>query len=440
LSCEPGEYVLQEPDEARDRLCVRCPNGSTTATANQAHCAPIRATQISSDYYHSCARFDDGSARCWGYGVALGVGEMVHNVGDDELPSAEDPVHVSQDPTISVVQVATGVWHSCAWLSDDSVKCWGLSGRLGQGNSTDVYDPSTEPSIALGKDPNDAIEQLVTGEGHNCVRLASGQVRCWGLNQAGQLGQGNVAHIGDDELPSSVAAVSVSAQPGVKVTQLAAGAFYTCAILSTGAIKCWGDNDSQQLGYGDNTLIGDDELPSSVDDVRVSQDPTLVPTQIVAGYAHTCVLLSDYSVKCWGRSREDYAGDGPLPQKPVDLPPLGIATQGTHVVSLDAGYFHTCALLSNHAVKCWGNGGDGQLGYGSTSFVRLPDAGIVSVLDNDDSWVTELSGGGFHTCALLSDGHVKCWGWNIYGMLGQGNTDNIGDDELPSSIGPIQFF
>lgn len=440
-SCKRGQYVLQQPGASRDRLCAPCPAGSTTKADNEAQCAPIAVTQVASSYYHSCARFDDGSARCWGLWGALGNGEIVNDVGDDELPSAVGAVTVSTDPDVTVVQVATGVWSSCALLSNQDVKCWGANnaGQLGQGTASELHDPAEIASIAVGNDADDAIEQLVSGQNHVCVRLASGRVRCWGLNHRGQLGQGRVDNIGDDELPSSLPAISGSSEPGVTVTQLSAGAFYTCAILSNATIKCWGDNDSQQLGYGNTTVVGDDELPSTLPDVRVSNDSTVVPVQIVTGYAHTCVLLSDASVKCWGRASEDYPSP-PSVQTPADLPPQLIAPSGTHVVSLAAGYFHTCALLSDRSVKCWGNGGYGQLGYGEPKHLNLAEAGLVSVLDSDEAWVTELSAGAFHTCARLSDGHAKCWGWNVHGILGQGSIVNVGDNELPSSIGPISFF
>src|SRR5690606_38386502 len=123
--------------------------------------------------------------------------------------------------------------------------------------------------------------QITAGVYHTCALLSSGAVRCWGSSTFGQLGYGNTNTIGDNELPSSVGPVSV----GGTVEKIVAGGFHTCALLTTGDLRCWGANESGQLGYGHTNPIGDNELPSSVGPVH-----TGAPVgSIAAGESHTCI-------------------------------------------------------------------------------------------------------------------------------------------------------
>ncbi|HEY6560739.1 MAG TPA: hypothetical protein VI072_25855 [Polyangiaceae bacterium] len=131
--------------------------------------------------------------------------------------------------------------------------------------------------------------------------LSTGKARCWGQSAYGQLGYGNTHTIGDDELPSS-GDVNV----GGTVSQLAAGGYHTCALLSAGAVRCWGYGFYGQLGYGQRNNIGDDELLASAGDVNVGG--TVI--QIAAGDAHTCALLSTGTVRCSGTGGNGQLGYG----------------------------------------------------------------------------------------------------------------------------------
>ena len=193
--------------------------------------------------------------------------------------------------------------HTCALLSDGTVKCWGGAGGWGYGNKDDQRGPpSLLDTVSITTSPNVTVTQLVAGADHTCALLSDSTVKCWGGNEHGQLGLGNMNTIGDDELPSSVGPVSVTTTPGVTLVQLAAGSHVTCAVLSDGTAKCWGENFQGELGYGILEHIGDDELPSSVGPIRISTTPGVTVKQIVTGFSHTCALLSDGSAKCWGRA------------------------------------------------------------------------------------------------------------------------------------------
>jgi alpha-tubulin suppressor-like RCC1 family protein len=207
---------------------------------------------------------------------------------------------------------------------------------------------------------------------------------------AGSSATVNTERIGDDELPSSVGPVSVTETPGVTPVGVAAGDFHTCALLSDGSVKCWGSTLDGELGYGNKTRIGDNELPSSVGPVSVTATPGVTVTTLAAGFDHNCVLLSDGSAKCWG-----------------------------------ANVF-------------------AELGYGNLENIgdnELPSSvGPVSVTATPGVTVTAFTGGYGHTCALLSDRSVKCWGDNRFGQLGYGNTETLGDNELPPSVGPVAIY
>jgi alpha-tubulin suppressor-like RCC1 family protein len=404
---------------------------------------------ISVNLYDSCALFSDASVKCWGTAEAYGTSDQPFHFGYSAPLAAEKPLKIVEMPGVTVEHVATSLFSTCVLLSDRSVKCWGsnLSGQLGRGNKQPVTKPVSIDSVSITTAPGDHVEQIVVGEMHACALLSSNAVRCWGNNDFAQLGQGNLDWIGDDELPSDAPALSVVTETGVRIKSLAAGPLDTCALLSNGHMKCWGKSDFGELGDGEagSYLVGDDELPSSRDDIVLTNGPETVK-QLVIGYHHMCMLLSDASVRCWGRSDIlGYGANAPqLPQRARYAPPVSIAPPGQFVTELSAGWFHTCALTSDGSVRCWGIGVYGQLGLGSTDSVgddELPsDVPPIQLTNLPGVEAVALSSGqGDHTCALLSDGSAKCWGYNAGGQLGDVKIGNIGDDETPASTGPVPF-
>src|SRR5262249_13656248 len=152
------------------------------------------------------------------------------------------------------------------------------------------------------------VTQVVEGDNHTCALLTTGAVRCWGDASFGQLGYANTNLIGDDETPASAGDVPVLSatelSAGEQVTQLSTGGNHACARLSTGAVRCWGQTDSGELGYGNTVQIGDDETPASAGDVPVLSATELSAgervTQIAGGGNTACARLSTGAVRCWG--------------------------------------------------------------------------------------------------------------------------------------------
>lgn len=402
-----------------------------TADSNDASSRRVAAAALTSGGLHTCVLLTDGHVRCWGLGGEgrLGYGDTA-DLGDDEPASAAGDVPLGG----SALAVTAGNSHTCALMAAGGVRCWGDGqlGGLGYGNTDDVGDdepPAVAGDVALGG----SAVAVTAGDGHTCALLASGHVRCWGANYWGQLGYGHTQAIGDDEVPATAGNVPL----GGLATAVAAGSRHTCALLVSGDVRCWGIGSYGKLGYGSTESIGDDETPASAGNVALGGKAVA----ITAGDEHTCALLASGDVRCWGRGASGQLGYGSTADIGDDETPVagvGDVAVGGNATAITAGHFHTCALLVSGAVRCWGYGGYGQLGHGDKTAIGDDEppsaAGDVPV---GGGRVVAVSAGGVHTCALLSSGGLRCWGYALGGQLGHGNELQIGDDETPASTGNV---
>lgn len=388
---------------------------------------------------HTCALLTDGGVRCWGFSGdgELGYGNR-NTIGDDETPASAGPVSLGAARTATAI--AAGDYHTCALLDDGSVRCWGLGadGRLGYGNIRDVGDDEVPGSVGPVFLGTGRARAITAGGSHTCALLDNGSVRCWGFAYQGQLGNSSQVTIGDTETPGSVPVVDLG---GHTAKAISAGEAHTCALLDNDSVLCWGDNSFGQLGYGNNANIGDDEAPGSVGPVNFGVGRTA--TAIGAGGSHTCALLNDASVRCWGLGRNGQLGYGDTNNIADSARPnlAGPVNLGRSASAISAGGTHTCARLDDGSVRCWGNGGRGRLGYGSTMDVgddELPSA-VSPVNLGPGRQALAVSPGQSHTCARLDDGSVRCWGYGGNGRLGYCNENDIGDDEAPGSVGPVDL-
>jgi alpha-tubulin suppressor-like RCC1 family protein len=394
------------------------------------------ATALSSSNGSTCAILDNGSLRCWGFGPfgILGYGNK-NNIGDNETPGSVGPVDLG--PGRTAVAVALGVSHACAILDTGAVKCWGQGreGELGYGNTTNIGDDETPAAVGtVDLGPGRTAVAIAAGGEHTCAILDNGSVRCWGDGSRGQLGYGNTADIGDNETPGSVGPVDLG--PGRTAVAITAGQNFTCVRLDDGTVRCWGEGFFGQLGYGNTTTIGDNESPGAAGPVALGSASGALET--VTGGTHTCSRFSDGSVRCWGNGASGRLGYGNTNNLGDDenVGTAGTVDLGGNAVQLAAGENHTCALLGGGSVRCWGQNGFGQLGYGNTANVGDNETpGSVSPVSLGGNAIQITAGSG-HTCALLAEGNVRCWGQNSFGQLGYGNTTTIGDDESPSAAGP----
>ena len=291
------------------------------------------------------------------------------------------------------------------------------------------------------------VTQIVAGDSHNCMLIDNHQVRCFGKNDLGQLGYGDTTNVQDLNGKTQVMVLSTAEiTGGLTVTSLAAGDSHTCALLSNGKVRCWGLNADGQLGYGDTTNVGVTSDADIYTKGNVPIDQTLSVTQITAGTAHTCALLSDGNARCWGKGLYGRLGDANSAATkgdsggssfPSAISAGGNIAFGSAVSQISAANWHTCALLQNGKVRCFGFGGYGGVGLPSTnsSYASLGDDESptvdIEVLDATESGagvtITKLMTRNHFSCALLSNGTMRCWGRNSHGQLGHNlDYDNFG--------------
>jgi alpha-tubulin suppressor-like RCC1 family protein len=406
--------------------------------------AAIGVVQVAMGSRHTCALLNNSDVRCWGgnNNGRLGLGNKL-DIGDDEAITSVEPIKF---PTgFQVKQLAAGLFHTCALSERGQVICWGRNqaGQLGYGDTIDRGDtPETTPDKLdfVGLPP---VQSIVSGDSanHTCAILVSGVVRCWGENNFGQLGLGNKNNNGDspDELETTPA-INLGISP---VQQIAVNGGHTCALRVNSTLHCWGKNGDGQLGYGNIANFGDNigETPNT------KIVPIADAAQIALGVSHTCVVTVDKKVRCWGLNgfgqlgygNTNVVGDNEFPAE------AGFIDSITDFQQLSLGFEHSCALLENDSIKCWGSSFSGQLGYGNSNSIgddELPsevDAVRVNI-DTTQGKVIRVFSGTFHNCVLFESGNIKCWGSNFSGELGQGNKTSIGDDEFPSSVGVVPLF
>ncbi|HWN71484.1 MAG TPA: hypothetical protein VNM90_27785, partial [Haliangium sp.] len=216
--------------------------------------------------------------------------------------------------------------------------------------------------------------------------------------------------------------------------RITAGFAHTCALLDSGPVYCWGRADLGQTGHGNKTDVGDNEPASAGGALRFGAE---VVVDVEAGDNHTCALLASGNVRCWGFGADGRLGYGNIAtlgdgagETPADLPNVNV---GGTVVQIAAGGSHTCALLDDGSVRCWGRNANGQLGYGNTTAIGDTEAPAAAGAVDVGGRVTQIAAGSNHTCALLVTGSVRCWGQGTLGRLGYGNTASVGDNETPAS-------
>lgn len=330
--------------------------------------------------YHTCLITPLRTLQCWGRNSDGQLGDGT------QLPRTQ-PIHVTG--LTSVTAVVLGAEHTCALLQNGGVKCWGsnASGQLGDGSTAEHLVPTDV--IGLGG----AAVALAAGDNYTCALVQPGGVKCWGINTAGQLGDGTTTAA---SAPVSVAGLSSG------VVAITAGAEHTCALLQSGGVKCWGANVAGQLG--DGTTFN---RPTPVDVSTLAG-----VSRIDAGGAHTCATLTDGSLRCWGANNSGQLGNG---ARVGQLQPVAVNGLSGAATAVEAGIVHTCALVSGGSVVCWGNNEYNQLGDG-TATLRTAPTPVSGLASN----VLSLHVGGYHTCVLTTGNRPLCWGRDNDGQLGAG--------------------
>jgi Regulator of chromosome condensation (RCC1) repeat len=369
-------------------LLVAAAATGTALVPGSAHVAGVvSATAVSTAEDHACARFSDGTVRCWGKNDQ---GQL----GDGTRTSRLTPVAVRG--LSGVIEVSAGFGFTCAVVDagggSGPVKCWGAPSKwLGVGPSHGTLVPVTIGGIT------DAIA-VSSGIGIACALLSDRTVECWGDNSRGELGNGTRA--------SSSTPVRVPGLSGVQA--ISAGDTTVCVVMqSTGAVSCWGS-----AGYVAPDVPLDTLTPTAVPGLSGA-------VSVSASPYNACALLKAGTVDCWAMSSHPFTA-APVP---------GLSGVKVFAFSIDGQQTeHTCVLFAGGSVKC--RSPDpyvGQDGNGSTS---SNGDKLVAVRGLRDA--TTISAADFYTCAVRSAGGVECWGSNEYGQLGNGTTTN---SSTPVAVG-----
>lgn len=406
------------------------------------------ATKAEFGHGHTCALLADTTVTCWGYNSDGQIGRGVIGGGNyDPGPSVID----SSDLTLSgVIEISSGRYSTCALKSNGTVWCWGKNASGQLGNASLVDSAKAVQVTGLSN-----ITQISVGQEFACALNSSKEVHCWGENIAGQ--------IGDQNAPLDVStAHKISWLEDV--TYIAANGYNTCALFTDTTVGCWGQQIWGELGYfhtdyakstpqlvsaitsgsrvhssnyhscaivsggsiqcwglGENGKLGNNSSVDQNSPVSVV-GLTAAPTDIRVGWQHSCALLSNSTVECWGSDDYGQMGNAGLSQMTAGTP---VTLSGTPT-QLESGYNHICALLSNSQIECWGYGGAGRLGDGATSNNMLPN--LVTGISN----AQRIGLGSYHSCAILSDETVRCWGKNDMGQLGNGTITS--GESLPVTV------
>ncbi|HVU03587.1 MAG TPA: hypothetical protein VHE30_17630 [Polyangiaceae bacterium] len=311
---------------------------------------------------------------------------------------ATDGGGASQDsagPPPGVVDVSAGFAETCAVIGS-ALACWGT---LPDGHVSSV--PETIAGGGKG-----AWERISSGQRAHCGVELGGSLWCFGLDDQGQLAQGDTtARAAPAPVPLPGAATRVR------------GHFATfCAILQDGSAYCWGDNEEGQLGQGDSYPGPDGLLP-----VRVGTTNDFIDAD--AGQGHACFVRGEGELYCTGRNTDGELGLGGGVEAQVRA--LTRVGDGTDWVSIATGQGHTCGVRSSGELFCFGDGSAGQLGLGN----RAPQPSPARV-GTDSDW-TAVDVDTFHSCGIRAPGTLHCWGRNAEGQLGQGDAT----DRDPTQVG-----
>jgi len=365
-------------------------DGTTTTRNSPVQVNGINtATMISSGSFYVCALLSTNSIQCWGRN---NLGQLGNNSSVDSTT----PATVSN--ISSAVVIAAGSEHSCAILADQTTLCWGSNsnGQLGNGQLAISGFGAILTTPTLASSPT-SVKSVAAGNSSTCALLNNNSIKCWGNNLNGQLGNNSTT--------SSFSPVNVDVINNA--TAISLGASFGCALLSTQQIKCWGSNGYGQLGDNSNT--------QAITPVFVNTSEVSTATAVAAGGSHTCALLANQTVKCWGRNNNGQLGDNTGIDSSTPVLVNGIS----NAIAISVGGNHSCALLSDQKIKCWGNNSKGQLGNNSTGTSVLAPVLVTGIT----TAIALPSGtGAYHTCAILSDQTIKCWGSNLNGQLGNNST------------------
>ncbi|KAJ3701767.1 hypothetical protein LUZ61_005472 [Rhynchospora tenuis] len=355
---------------------------------------------VSAGASHSVALLSDNVVCSWGRGED---GQLGHGDAEDRLV----PTLIITLDSPGIVSLTCGADHTIAYSDSESQVFswgWGDFGRLGHGNSSDLFTPQPVKALQGLK-----IKQIACGDSHCLAVSIDGQVRSWGRNQNGQLGLGTT----EDSLIPQI----IQAFEGISVKMVAAGAEHTAAVTEDGELYGWGWGRYGNLGLGDRE---DRLFPAKVSSVEGEK-----MTLVACGWRHTICVSYAGQLYTYGWSKYGQLGHGDCEDH---LTPHKLELLKDYYISqISGGWRHTMALTSNGILYGWGWNKFGQVGVGDNSDHCSP----VQVKFPNEQRITQVACGWRHTIALTETKNVFSWGRGTSGQLGHGE---IVDRYIPKMI------
>lgn len=396
--------------------CLASTTTTVSATTTTHPAGVLRYSQVSTGYYNSCATVSDGSVRCWGYGsAAFGIDSPIESLVPAIVRTGPGGL-----PLTGVKKISLGSYHVCAVMDDTTAKCWGKDtwawGMLGNGGVEAIF-PSTVVSAHGSTAPLAGVVDISAGGGHTCALLSDTSVKCWGYNSDARLGDGTNV---DRLEPVTVVETSGGALTGVR--NVSVGAYHTCAARRDTSAVCWGSNVYHQINSSNEPWYNH---PVPIYTSGGTSGTLLTGIDSVSGGGvHNCALTTDSRDVCWGLDQASTLGRGYLGAPRFGLPAHVLTDAGTEltlVTSTDASA--GCATLADKTLRCWGHNYSGAVGDGTNTDRcyavavvdgPLPSHPLADVVGSDT--------GADHRCALLGNGTIRCWGNNDFGAIGDGTT------------------
>lgn len=321
------------------------------------------------------------------------------SLGEKELVCTNGDWDDANDCVLRAVSMDASSHHACAISLLGVVVCWGLNanGELGILPPQSEYFPTP-----IDINTQDIITQVVTGAEHTCALTLNGDIFCWGSDALSQTGERGTA---PNHQPTQITSLDGFVDPNI--AYLVAGRGHTCALGET-HVYCWGDNQYGQLG-----------VPMSVPTDIAVQVPFIDEDEfaidLAAGYDHTCAVMHDGTVKCWGLNADGQLGDGTtVDSEETTVQDIGVNTPGAMLVS--AGEAHTCIVDEDESVMCWGDNLQGQLG--DTTTVSSPVPVLSDYTPDPSDSVAGLNASSHASCLSRLSGDIWCWGDNSHGGVG----------------------
>ena len=361
-----------------------------------------RAVHVAASQSYQCVLYEDKSLRCNGILIPGQYRSVISRNVTQEIcaVTSSNDLYCGYGSPIVLVGTDFGSFSettgNCYITTSSQVKCWGsnIYGQLGDGTWIDKSTSGFVSGIAN-------VTQLVGGSNNVCALLAGGTVKCWGSGTNGNLGNGSYS---DSNVP-----VSVSGLTGV--SSLSAGGNTICAVIAAGAMKCWGQGGDGLLGNGASQNSNTPVTVLGVSGV----------TAIAHGLGAICAIVSLGEVKCWGWGGFGALGNGGTSSSNVPVSVTGI----TGAAGISWAGYSICVWLSTGIVKCWGRGDQGQLGNGVKINSSIPVqatnlTGVFNMVSSDSVF-----------CAVSTGNHYYCWGYGSQGQLGNGSFRSF---DIPQAI------